>query len=214
MYLPYNLACSIDKVQMNCSPGCYGLSHDPGDRKIYTVVHPHKLAEVDGLTGSVSEVNPDVNNNNNVILCLEIDVNGITYGVDFWDGVLYQIDENSVANPIGPTGNSGGFSAGSISDLAFDSQWMLYAIRFDDILLTIDTATGLSSYVGVVTGLQPGEYVSGITFDRRSDILYASARVAGGLSSTSLYTVALDTLQATFIGYSGLSDGRYIHFTC
>jgi len=127
---------------------------------------------------------------------------GILYGLHA--GTLLAIDPTSGATvPIGQTGQPG------IRELAFDRESRdLYAVQelgplgyAESILLDVDEASGVSTTIGTLSGLDGAHYVTGLAFDEGSGTLYGSASsFPGGGVAEGLFRIDPILATATFIG--------------
>jgi hypothetical protein len=148
-----------------------------------------RLATVDQTTGVVTEIGGTGTD----MISLEIAADGTMYGVGSFDRILYTIDKSSGATTaIGSTGIA------FVMDLAFDSAGTLYA-TVDNRLWTLDTSTGASTFVTVISGVPDGA-IMGIMFDS-SDTLYATVY----RPNSPLLTVDTSTGAATVVGATGMN---------
>ncbi|MCB0122059.1 MAG: hypothetical protein KDE58_07435, partial [Caldilineaceae bacterium] len=114
------------------------------------------------------------------------------FGVMFGDSNLYQVDrETGALTVVGDTGIE------QLMDLAFDPEGTLWA-TVGNVLYTLDPATGASTEVVAITGVDEEIEIMGLGFTD-DGTLYATSP-----ESELFYTIDLATGDTTVVGEHGL----------
>jgi len=163
------------------------------DGTLYTLINglsPNAvLARVNKATGAVTPIGAGVGTS---MITLEVAADGTMYGIGAGDRILYRIDKTlGAATPIGNTGIN------FTMDTAINSAGTLYATT-DNMLWTVNLATGASTLVGTING--PQSHLMGLMFDG-NDMLFATDFV----SNSPLYRINLATMTATSVGLTGFN---------
>jgi len=183
------LSAAVEGTQAGCNYFLLGTAHS-GQAPV-----PSTLYRIDPTTAAATTVGPTGFNS---VSAIDLDpTTGLLYGVGKRqsdnESVLITIDPATGAGTeVGPTG-VGAFQIGSnFSDISFrESDGTLFGfVESGNGVVTLDTATGGASLVGVADGV-PGCCGSGIAFNL-TDVLYHADD--GGLSTLDPATGA-----ATFV---------------
>ena len=68
-------------------------------------------------------------------------------------------------------------------------------------LYTVDIATGAATFIAPLSGLTPGQSISGMACDKSTGIMYVSST---SVSASDIYTIDLTTGALTLIGTTGI----------
>lgn len=124
-----------------------GLDYDRTTGTMYqlsTYAMLTQLYSINMTTGEATVVTGTTSTQATMIDGLAINSQGEIFAAGLWPNSLYQIDlSDGTFTPVGSLGIGG---AGSLG-LAFDESDILWALRSDGSIFTVDTSTGAATYV-------------------------------------------------------------------